>query len=281
MPGEAAETTAVIPGSAPAAADQAQDQQGQTQDQQQAASSGSAPDNQETQQQQSQTQAKTETPGSEPAEGEEHKKLRNRAQEAETRASRAELELQQERAARQQSVRMNKKPDISEYNPEDYEKFEQDTEKWYEQKANADARQRAERESLDREFHSRVEKTVTELPDYHETVGKINIPMTPGYEQVVTQIKRSVHGPKMAYFLGKNLNEAYRLANMDPFSAAVEIGRLEARISQSPAPKPEKTNTSAPPPPKPVGTGGSADSDLSKLSSEEYIARTNKERYGY
>jgi hypothetical protein len=85
-------------------------------------------------------------------------------------------------------------------------------------------------------------------PDYHEAV------QTPRHAAAEGSAARhrtrtvidSPHGPEVVYFLGKNPQAAIALAQMTPFAAAREIGRIEQMFMQ-----PKGQSTSAPPPREP------------------------------
>ncbi|MFQ5915614.1 MAG: hypothetical protein ACE5JS_20785, partial [Nitrospinota bacterium] len=86
-------------------------------------------------------------------------------------------------------------------------------------------------------------------------------------------IFESERGPEIAYHLGKNLQEANRIAMLPTHQIFREIGRLEARFS-APA---SRAVSGAPPPITPVQGTAAAEKDLSKMSTEEFIARRNQE----
>lgn len=75
-------------------------------------------------------------------------------------------------------------------------------------------------------------------------------------------------GADVAYQLGLNPAEAQRISRLSPVEAAMELGRLEARLS---APKP-RTTTQAPDPVKPVRPKASPTKDPSKMTMAEYAA---------
>jgi len=77
----------------------------------------------------------------------------------------------------------------------------------------------------------------------------------------------SEQGPQILYHLGKNPEEAMRIARLPPAHAALEIGRLEAKLSLPQA----KTVTQAPPPIRPLSGGsGSAIVDPDKMTTTEW-----------
>lgn len=111
-------------------------------------------------------------------------------------------------------------------------------------------------------------------PDFDEVVA--GIPVSP---TVVGIIQSSEHGPEIAYELGKNPEEAKRIAMLPPIQAAVEMGAIKSRIASkaSGEKKPEtKRVSSAPDPIAPVGGSGGKTSqpktleEAAKHSQAEY-----------
>jgi hypothetical protein len=82
----------------------------------------------------------------------------------------------------------------------------------------------------------------------------------------------------IAYFLGKNPDEATRIANLPAYAQAKEIGKLEAKLNAAP----KKQISKAPAPITPVSTGkASNDSALTDdLPIDEWMARRNKQARG-
>ena len=114
----------------------------------------------------------------------------------------------------------------------------------------AESRHNATRFEL---YQQRVSDSAEAMPDYHEVVGKSDVPAAP---HVLESIIESDSGPQLAYHLAKNPDVAERLNDMTPLQAAREIGRLEAQLAQ---PKvetpPQKRTTNEPAPINPVRGG--------------------------
>lgn len=87
-------------------------------------------------------------------------------------------------------------------------------------------------------------------------------------DQVSQMIAGMDAGADVAYQLGLNPAEARRISSLSPMEAAMELGRMEARLS---APQP-RTATQAPDPVKPVRPKASTQKDPSKMSIGEYRA---------
>lgn len=80
------------------------------------------------------------------------------------------------------------------------------------------------------------------------------------------------NGPEIAYTLGKNLDVAYEIANMNPIQAGMRLAELINRA-------PRRTGNAAPPP-KPINGAGrhvGYQKPLSEMTTAEYIAARNSE----
>lgn len=75
-------------------------------------------------------------------------------------------------------------------------------------------------------------------PDFYEKVHSDQVPITP---VVAEAIVSSDAGHEIAYYLGTHLEDAARIAGLSPVNQVREIGKLEARLSQS-----AKSNAPAP-----------------------------------
>lgn len=86
-------------------------------------------------------------------------------------------------------------------------------------------------------------------------------------------------GHDVAYFLGKNPQESYRIASLHPIEQTLEIQKLAMKMAK---PKP-KTETTAPSPNLPVGerevVQGKQKPDH-ELSFKEYEVKRNRQLYG-
>lgn len=122
-------------------------------------------------------------------------------------------------------------------------------------------------------WNKRLAETTAELPDFEEVVGGSDLPMT---ELMRDAIIESEMGPKIAYWLANNPQEAQKIAGMSPFQTVAAIGRIEERL-ESQAKAPKKT-TSAPPPVKPVGSKASATKDPGQMTDAEYAEWRKKGR---
>jgi len=118
-------------------------------------------------------------------------------------------------------------------------------------------------------FQEKADSFSVDHPDFHQTVFENRyLPITEQMREVIESVEK---GPELAYHLGKNPQEAARIANLSPYMQAAEMGKIEATLS---LPK-VKTTTSAPPPLEAIGGGEAGMKDLSKMSTEEFMTERN------
>ena len=156
--------------------------------------------------------------------------------------------------------------DVEKYADAKAKKAEETALKRYGEEQQALTRKQAETQ-LTKSWESKTSKADTKYDDFDEVVGDL----TPTSHLNIA-IMQAENGDEIAYYLGKNLAEATRIANLDPISAVREIGRLEAKLLAEP-PK-AKTPSNAPAPITPVKGSSSAnktifDDDLSQSEFEK------------
>lgn len=132
-------------------------------------------------------------------------------------------------------------------------------------------RQAAEREATERKktvdsWSKRLEEATAsdDMPDFEDAIASSDVPMTQPMQQAIME---SDIGPKLAYFLAKNPEEAIKIAEMSPIGAIRALGRLEERLETQ---KKSTVPTSAPEPIKPVSTRTVVSKDPGKMSDAEY-----------
>lgn len=114
-------------------------------------------------------------------------------------------------------------------------------------------------------FSYREAEARERLPDYDAVTRNPNVPITPDMAEV---IRDSDVGPELAYHLGKNPQEALRLAQLHPTRRAVEMGKLEARLT-----RPKPVGKQPPEPVRPVnGIAAGGSKDPGSMSMSEYAA---------
>jgi hypothetical protein len=157
------------------------------------------------------------------------------------------------------------------------------TKRQADEKAAAEQRSKEEKEAADRAaadevwnqtvqtYNDRRAKAIERLPDYEKVAEGDHVMITnPMRDAILT----ADIGPQIAYHLGKNPEEAARIAALSPFQQVKEMGKLEATLERA-----AKNNTSrAPDPIKTVGSRESAGpKDLNAISGDEYYELTKNE----
>lgn len=192
---------------------------------------------------------------------------------------------QAERAAfERQSVPAPKAEAAGEPKPEQFESFEEYNRALVrheakvlldqERQANYQAQAKYQEQQAQSTWKEREATAREKLVDYDATVyPMLDYPVVANNPYFAAALIGSEQGAEVLYHLGKNPQEAIRIASLNPADCAREIGKLEAKLeSQS------KKTSSAPPPPKPVHGGAKATTGLrDDLSTEEWLRRRNEE----
>lgn len=121
-------------------------------------------------------------------------------------------------------------------------------------------------------FASRTEKAKEKYPDYTEVAESPDVSVSP---DMATAIMFSEDGTDIAYFLGKNPDEAKRISNLAPPLQLVELGKISARLSAPVVPP--KPVSAAPAPGKPIKASAEATKSPEEESMDEYATRRKKE----
>lgn len=122
--------------------------------------------------------------------------------------------------------------------------------------------QAAQKQSADN-WNKRVQLATAEMPDFEDVVASSDIRFN---EPAVLQaIQESDIGPKIAYYLASNPDEADEIAQMRGSSAIRAIGRIEAKLELGKA-----SMTKAPPPIEPTGTKAKAVKSPGEMSDSEF-----------
>ena len=143
----------------------------------------------------------------------------------------------------------------------------------------ASAAQRAQDEQRGRaaaEIQKQAQKQLAvgskKYEDFEEVALSEDVPISAPMAEAIAE---SEYGADIAYFLGKNVKEAERIARMQPYAAAREIGRLEAKFAAS------TTVSKAPAPGKTVGARGGASGGLrDDMPLSEWMATFDKQMRG-
>lgn len=142
------------------------------------------------------------------------------------------------------------------------------------QQKEAERRQVESAQALEAQWHESVSKAEDKYDDFAQVTNNPQLPISPVMAQA---IKASEVGAEVAYYLGKNPDEAARIAKLPAFLAVKEMGKLEAKVESAPPEAPKKPS-GAPAPIKPVnGKVGNTAIDttdpksLEKLGTSEWI----------
>ena len=147
------------------------------------------------------------------------------------------------------------------------------------EKKRADADIATQQEAVRQAYVARVDKAKEAHPDYIEVAEspdvQVSIPMAHA-------IAHSEHGPEVAYYLGKNPEEAKRISALVAPLQLVELGKIEAKLTAptppavAPAPKPPVS--AAPPPGKPIQAAAETPPiSPENETMEQYATRRKKE----
>ena len=177
-------------------------------------------------------------------------KVTRQKYEAIAESNRYKAELEQLRA---QIAPKQEAPDISQFDTlDDY--VEAVAEYKFNQKAQATQSQHAQQtqaQAVAQDWVAKVEKVRSVAPDFDAVFNNVaSIEFAPMALEAVAQHPK---GAEIAYMLGKDIGEAYRIAALPPSQQLMAIGEIAARTN---VPKP-KTVSSAPAPIKPVQGGAS------------------------
>lgn len=115
-----------------------------------------------------------------------------------------------------------------------------------------------EQRKLETQFRERAQAASKEIEDFEDVMSTSDAPMTRAMSEAIIT---SDIGPKIAYHLAKNPDEAERIAALPAARQAAEIGKLEAKLASEP-PKEVKKPSAAPDPIKPVGARSTVKDDM-------------------
>lgn len=188
--------------------------------------------------------------------------------DAERREQAAEQRAQQ---AEQQLAQYTRQPSQPSADVPTLEAFGYDTDAWQraltehvsqramsqvEQRAQQYEQQRSMQQVSDR-FEERSREYSLANPGFDDRLADLsrNVQFN---QYVVEAIGHSDHGPAVVDYLAQHLDEADRVSRLPPHLAALQLGRIEAKVS---APKP-KPVTNAPNPAPVLGGGGKTSSSV-------------------
>ena len=190
-------------------------------------------------------------------------KVTRQKYEAVAESNRLKAEIEQLRA---QIAPKQEAPDISQFDTlDDY--VEAVAEYKYQHNMLSEQEKNVERaieQRVAREWTAKVEKVRSVAPDFDAVFNNVaSIEFAPMALEAVAQHPK---GAEIAYMLGKDIGEAYRIAALPPSQQLMAIGEIAARTN---VPKP-KTVSTAPAPVKPVGSSSGGKKSINEMSDKEY-----------
>ncbi len=205
----------------------------------------------------------------------EMERLRKEAREASERLQRMQEQLEKAREAAQ-SKEPPKEDDFDDYNQYlialgAYQSARAITESKAEEieaeakEVEQEVKALSEREQIEaaRNWAAQIEDAKSRYADFEQVALAPDLPINDTMARLIAQ---SDVGADISYYLGTNRTEAQQIAAMDDISAALAIGRLEARVARR-----RTETTSAPEPINPVRPKASAGNvNPDKMSYEEY-----------
>lgn len=134
---------------------------------------------------------------------------------------------------------------------------------------------KSEELAIREQYVSREKDFAKTVPDFYEVTMSESLDVS---GTMVDEIERSDIGPELVYYLGKNIDEAARIARMPERSAIREMVLLENKLKAAKE-KPAKTVSNAPPPAKKIDGAepglkiSTKDPKSDELSDEEWFKR--------
>ena len=134
---------------------------------------------------------------------------------------------------------------------------EKEAEAQYRQQETADKRSEA--------FRAKVEEAKERMPDFDQVFYQV--PVSDFAADLIVDSSKSA---EIAYWLGKNPNDARRIYGLPPHLQGAEIARIEARVSVAPS---VRKTSKAPPPVSTIGGQSSPGAkDPGAMTEAEYSA---------
>lgn len=175
--------------------------------------------------------------------------------------------MPRQQAQPQPAQNMANKPQRFEYaSDEDYIEAVAEHKLQQAQRQQQELHQRANQEraraQMQQEFARKAMEAAKAYPDFIEAIEEAEV-------QVAQHVELAIHasdkGADIAYFFAKNPDELERINALHPVKAAMEIARIEAKVT-----RPTKQTSSAPPPINPVGSRAAVSKDPSQMTDREF-----------
>lgn len=129
-----------------------------------------------------------------------------------------------------------------------------------------------QRQKAAQNFESRAAQYAAENPEFNDRVAMLSATVQFPVE-IVEAVSLSDHGPAIADHLARHLDEADRIARLPVHLAAMELARIEAKVS---APKP-KPVSKAPEPAPTLGGGSTPVQTPDNMTTAEWMAWRQKQ----
>lgn len=124
-------------------------------------------------------------------------------------------------------------------------------------------------------FTERQRNFAKSAPDFEAKVLQDpTLPITEGMRDVILD---SDAGPEIAYYLANNRQVAQQIASLPPHLAALEMGRIEGRMSAKKEATAPKVSSAPPPPPKVESSDAAVDRDPDKMTDAEWMKWREKQ----
>lgn len=120
----------------------------------------------------------------------------------------------------------------------------------------------------------KINKFKDEMPDFQKVVGSADVDLP---VEVLREIAESDIGPRIAYYLAQNVDEAEALVEMTQKQRDRYLTRLEIKL-ENPISKTHEVTKAAPTPKAQGRSSGSV--NMNSLSMDDWIAARRKQVYG-
>lgn len=190
----------------------------------------------------------------------------------------AQMQELQQRLAQQEQARQPtlQKPDIAQF--DDLATYEQAIEDYTRQTIGQQVQQQQyaaqSQAELASNFQANIAKERALIPDFDATLQEIMQHPIASNDFIANTIAADEDGAKIAYYLGKNQNEAYRLLLLSPQKQLIELGKIAAKVNATP----QKKVTSAPSPAPSVKASPTITSDPTQMTTAQYMKWRNDQQ---
>lgn len=144
---------------------------------------------------------------------------------------------------------------------------------------NAETRTEQSSKEREEDFFTVIDSGAEKYKDFNEVARKLPEDGGPTINESMIEAMTDCEGGlaiDVAYYLGQNVEESKRIANLSPIGAAKEIGNIEAKFSGGQKKViPQKIKQKSATPSKPVEGKTGTDVDLKDMSTKDFISSRN------